>query len=112
MGLDQSVHKRSKTNENDMTEIAYWRKENTLQGWFEDNYNIENCGEVILTEGIVNMLLADIKAAKLKPAHGVFYGSQDELPEDWYKEMYEEWHSILGKMKLDSGYEFYYTCWY
>ena len=109
MGLDQNVYKREKA---DIEEIAYWRKENALQGWFEKNHRIENCGEVILTEEIVNKLLADIKAAKLEPAHGLWYGSQDELPEEWYRGMYEEWHSILGKMKLDSGYEFYYTCWY
>ena len=112
MGLDQNVNKREKTTSE---EVAYWRKEHPLQGWFEDNYQIENCGEVILTQEVVDKLLEDLKDKELHATCGFFYGCRDsgeEVPNEWFESMIEEWSDIRNQVINNEDYEYYYTCWY
>ena len=109
MGLDIYVERRPRS---ESEEVAYWRKQNALQGWFEKNYNIENCGEVILTEEVVNKLLVDLENQILEPTEGFFYGSDKPLSDEWFKDMHKEWSDILSQIKMNPGYEYYYTCWY
>lgn len=65
MGLDQyafittdtlkELNSHSNKRKN-LAEIWYGRKINPLQGYFEDNYNIENCGFVEITSIIVEQI--------------------------------------------------------
>ena len=101
------VSKRDKDN----TEIAYWRKENALHGWFEKNYQVENCGEVNLPEETINQLLEDLENHKLEPTTGLFYGTNEELDDEWFDTMIKQWKDIKQKL-IESDIQFYYTCWY
>lgn len=113
MGLDQFVFKTTNINNEDskIDEVAYWRKENALQGWFEDKCGLENLGKVILTPEVINTLLDDLKNKRLKPTPGFFYGSLDSLDNEWYDQMYKEWEDIKKQVE-NSNLTFYYTCWY
>lgn len=113
MGLDQFIFKTSNVNDNDAPTqyVAYWRKENALQGWFERNFDLENCGKVELTSEVIDSLLIDLKNRALEPTSGFFYGSLDPLDDEWYDQMYKEWEDIKKQVE-NSNLTFYYTCWY
>jgi len=108
MGLDQNVYRRTEKGEDE--EVLYWRKFNALQGWFEDNYNQENCGDTDLTEDVIEALLKTIEDKELEPTVGFFYGSQEPATDEEYAELKEQFENILKQVK--EGYKFYYTCWY
>ena len=93
-------------------EVAYWRKENALQGWFEEKYGIENLGKVVLTEELIDELLEDLKDHELKPTEGFFYGSNEDLDDEWFEVMIREWKNIKAQIIANKDYEYYYTCWY
>ena len=111
MGLDMYVKRKLRIQSE---EIAYWRKENALQGWFEENFNIENLGKVVLTEEIVDKLLKNLNEHNLEPTCGFFYGDcEKELKDEWFDEMIKEWESIKKQIQENGDkYEYYYTCWY
>jgi len=108
MGLDQYVNKRVKKED----EVAYWRKNNQLQGWFEEQFDIQNCGEVELTEAIVKQLIEDIGDG-LDTVYGFFYG-QNIMNEDERAKLIKTFKDILKSIQDDKEdkYTFYYTCWY
>lgn len=111
MGLDMYVERTLKQESED---VLYWRKENALQGWFEENYEIENCGKVILTKEVVDKLLTDLKEHTLKPTEGFFYGytKGQELSDTWYAERILEFTKLKQEIIDNPEYEYYYTCWY
>ncbi len=109
MGLDQYVNKRRKTEN---SEVQYWRKENAIQGYFEDKFNIDNLGEVTLTNEIVDDLIKNLKAKTVEPVGGCFYGSTEPLEDEWYIDMINSWNNIRKQMNDEPESEFYYTCWY
>ena len=42
MGLDQYIYKVTEQDFTSKEEVAYFRKANSLQGYFEEKYHIEN----------------------------------------------------------------------
>lgn len=98
-------------------EIMYWRKNNALHGWMErlaeKKLGMEagdfNCEHLKLTEGDLKKLAADIKAGKLKPTEGFFFGAQVYLEEE-QKEDLEFVEEALGL--IASGKDIYYYSWW
>ena len=108
MGLDQYVYKRNK-NTGEEQELAYWRKNNQLQGWFEKNTGMQNTEMVTLSVDMCNKIIDDIRAG-LEPTEGFFYGNfnMDKKQEEELVNQFEEFAAIID----DGEYEVYYYCWY
>ena len=108
MGLDQYVYVRNK-NTGKESELAYWRKNSQLQGWFEKNTGIVNMGSITLSVDMCNKIIDDIQAG-LPSAEGFFYGSykMDKKAEEELVEQFEEFAAVID----DGEYEVYYYCWY
>ena len=122
MGLDQYIYKVTEQDFTKKKEFAYLRKANSLQGYFEEKYHIENLEyhkiskedvKDILTR--VTQVLNDISLApKLFPScEGFLYGSTgyDEWYIDDLKSIQEIFSKILEEWN-DKEYEFYYQSWY
>lgn len=122
MGLDQYIYKVTELDFTSKEEIAYFRKANSLQGYFEEKNHIDNLeyhriskedAEDILSR--VTQVLNDISLApKLFPScGGFFYGSTDY--DEWYiddlKSIQEIFSKILEEWN-DKECEFYYQSWY
>ena len=98
-------------------EIKYWRKNNALHGWMarlaEDRLGLSdwdfNCEPLQLTEGDLKNLAADIKAGKLKPTEGFFFGSL-VYSKEAKKEDLEFVETALGL--IESGKDIYYWSWW
>jgi len=105
MGLDQSVYNKA-TNE----EVAYWRKNNQLQGWFEKNYGIENCEPLYLTIPMIDKLLEDIDEG-LEMTEGFFYGTY-LLDAEETAALKTTFRSIQSALRGDPTSKYYYVCSY
>lgn len=121
MGLDQYIEHKEHDEE-----LFYYRKLNSLQNYFESNFNIDNCEKVELTLDIVNDIknLVDTvikdnteeSAIKNFPTtNGFFYGGTDY--DKWYfnnlNNISRDMNELLTKYKddLENG-QIFYTCWY
>lgn len=135
MGLDQFIFAKLKTSnkkESDI-EVAYFRKFNALQNYFEENFDQENCEDTNLTYDIVVDLIDRLErvvkakevgntdtAEELFPTtSGFFYG--DTSYNEYYFEKVKEALRLFRQIEkeyfddeeLNSDYEsLYYTCWY
>lgn len=97
------------------TEIAYWRKFNALHGWMEDLYRerggVEsfNCNPLKLTEADLMRLVSDVKANKLEPREGFFFGPQD-IDDEHIRSIY----TFVGAAQdaLATGRDVYYDSWW
>lgn len=119
MGLDQYLVRVPEGVEIDSkeckeVEIAYWRKFNELQGYFERNYNQSNCGYTKLGKIDILYLLDILKSPKkrkenLTQTEGFFYGRWDYTKDDikYTKKVLNE-----ALEYIEMGYAVYYTCWY
>lgn len=85
MGLDMYFYLEDKETK-EITEFAYYRKFNALQGYFEKEHDIENGGKVLMTEEIINSLFDKLneicyspeKADSLLPTYsGPFFGNYE-----------------------------------
>lgn len=57
MGLDQYFYlRKGRKEENNKKEIAYLRKANALQGYFETVYDLDNCQHIEITDEVLNDL--------------------------------------------------------
>lgn len=122
MGLDQYIYKVTEQDFTSKEEVAYFRKANSLQGYFEEKYHIENLeyhriskedAEDILSR--VTQVLNDISLVpKLFPScSGFFYGSTGY--DEWYIDDLKSIQKIFSKILEewnDKEYEFYYQSWY
>ena len=122
MGLDQYIYKVTEQDFTRKKEFAYLRKANSLQGYFEEKYHIENLeyhkiskedSKDILTR--VTQVLNDISLApKLFPScEGFFYGNTGY--DEWYIDDLKSIQKIFSKILEewnDKEYEFYYQSWY
>ena len=118
MGLDMNAYAvpagttyDSRTAE----EIQYWRKNNALHGWMERLYRTNggtemfNCVPLQLTAENLKQLRKDIKANKLTPTEGFFFGVQ-YYDED---EKAEDLHFVESALELiDAGKDIYYNSWW
>ena len=108
MGLDQYIEVKA-PSETEWKEYQYYRKFNELQGWFEREYDQENCDYTDMTKEVINALLLAIDSEELIPTEGFFYGCFKATEED-FQELKELLLDMLDKCK--DGYKFRYTCWY
>ncbi|MFB9860654.1 hypothetical protein ACFPFV_12250 [Salinicoccus siamensis] len=85
MGLDMYLYLEDNETK-EFIEYSYYRKFNALQGYFVDNFSLENCGKVeieIETVSRLYILLNEIrynpeKAEVLLPVYkGPFFGSYE-----------------------------------
>lgn len=119
MGLDMyayAVPAGQEISSDNTTEIACWRKFNALHGWMEDLYcerggDAEhfNCIPLKLTEADLIRLIADVKANKLTPREGFFFGEQ-EFDDDDVRSVYAFVGAAQGALAI--GYDVYYDSWW
>jgi hypothetical protein len=118
MGLDMYAYTAPMGkvfSDDNTTEIAYWRKFNALHGWMEDLYRerggveVFNCIPLKLTEADLMRLMSDVKANKLEPREGFFFGSQDIDDED-IRSVYTFVGAAQGA--LATGLDVYYDSWW
>ena len=126
MGLDayfRRVHKDAITTnvdfkiDNDkfaVTDVAYFRKNSALQGWMQELYRSKggtdvefNCSNVVVSIDDLLTLHNQIKANKVLPTSGFFFG-------DMCDEKYEQLKQVVVDMidDYDDEYVYYYFAWY
>lgn len=107
MGLDQYVFKR---NENaDDEQIAYWRKNYTLnewacENWCDDNMIDFNCKELDLTEERIDDVI-----------NFIIYNLDKSIEEDSYSKLFSSEtidKLILCKERIQKGDKLYYYAWW
>lgn len=103
MGLDAEIRSRPKSNPKAEPEcLAYYRKFNALQGFFEE-LGCENCKELTITEEILDKLEQACIDKTLTPTEGFFYGSQEPVADEDYQELLESiavWRNLLAEFDL------------
>lgn len=127
MGLDQYIFRvkgkklESSKDIKDDDKIAYFRKVNCLQNYFEQKHEIENCVPHVISLDDIKDILDKVDkvlenhslAEQLFPnCVGFFYGSLDYGEEyfDDLKEIKKAFSFILEEWKEEDN--FYYYCWY
>lgn len=102
MGLDQYAYRAAKAGQRDEfwdsqynkssdaplvtepLELAYWRKHPNLHGWMERLYRDRggkgdfNGDEIELTWADIDLLEKDVRAGRLPPTQGFFFGSNSD----------------------------------
>jgi tRNA(Ile)-lysidine synthase TilS/MesJ len=104
MGLDQYLYKVERE------EVAYWRKNNQLQAWFEKNCDQQNCVPTQLHKVLVENLLEDIKGRNLPTTRGFFYGTY-EMEDEQYDDLQKVFERVLKDI-IENDAEYEYDCWY
>lgn len=106
----------SKSKDEDLTEIMYWRKHHDLHGWMERLYRAKggtkesfNCVPVRLTMEDLNALEADVLGNKLPETQGFFFGTNPPDAESMQHDM-----EFIGKAKvaIATGDVVYYDSWW
>jgi len=113
MGLDQYIHKNIKneeTGEWEQQEYHYWRKNNQIQGWFEEHYDQENCEETEITVEVCDKIIDDLKNEGLKPTSGFFYGKH-VMEEEELENTIKLFENIKQELEHEDC-SFSYYCWY
>lgn len=125
MGLDMYAYSVAKNGgneqftiaeDNERTEIAYWRKHHDLHGWMErlyrDNGGVAesfNCIAVRLTLEHLDALQADLMESALPETSGFFFGDnppdEDSLREDLV-------FVAKARAEIAMGREVYYDSWW
>lgn len=125
MGLDQHAFAVSQqhvatlgNDEDDRTELQYWRKHPYLQGWMENLWREDcaddeidepfNCKYVQLSAVDLDHLEIDVKANNLPETAGFFFG--DDSCEH-YKETDLEFIAKARQAIADGKAVFYYSWW-
>lgn len=119
MGLDQYIINRKDT-ENE--ELFYFRKVNSLHGYFEEKFDIGNVEQINLTtDTCIDILNKATKAMiEEKPEHfppkaGFFYGSTEIGPNYWLdlRKIINAMTDLLSTHRedLDNGRIYYYAWW-
>jgi hypothetical protein len=126
MGLDsyfRRVHKDAiKTNVDfkadsdkyNVQEVHYFRKNSALQGWMHELYRSKggvdpefNCSSVVVTIDDLLILHKQLKANKVLPTTGFFFG---EMHEDKFEQLKLAVSSMIED--YDEEYVYYYSAWY
>lgn len=111
MGLDQYLNKVVVKQQTE--EVKYWRKNNQLQGWFEEYCNQQNCIPTTLNQHnikIVDKLLEDLSKKDMPTTEGFFYGSY-EMEQEEYDDLITLFTEVRQDI-LDNDAEYEYDCWY
>ncbi|MDO4432006.1 MAG: hypothetical protein Q4B80_01690 [Aerococcaceae bacterium] len=120
MGLDQYIFTRN-NKEDDPTVWQSFRKVNCLQGYFENNFNIENCVPFSIEKHMVeevidltNQVLENPTLGKdLFPIQlGFFYGNYEY--NDWYLEDVTKTNTAFKRLLevFDTFATVEYYCWW
>lgn len=126
MGLDSNfyrVHKEAINTSTDfevnrdkynVTDVAYFRKNSALQGWMQQLYRSKggtdlefNCCNVVVTIDDLLILHKQLKANKVLPTNGFFFGEMDD---DKYENLKQEVVKMIDD--YDPEYVYYYFAWY
>jgi hypothetical protein len=126
MGLDayfRRVHKDAvKTNVDfkadsdkyNVQEVHYFRKNFALQGWMHELYRSKggvdpefNCCNLLVALEDLLVLRKQLKANKVLPTTGVFFG---EMHEDKFEQLKLAISSMIED--YDEEYVYYYSAWY
>jgi len=134
MGLDMFAfrHKGEMTKEQvheakyneDVEEIAYWRKHNRLQGWFENlfykkhdgkeiSWDAFNCVPLYLSRDDLMKLREDVSNKRLPETEGFFFGGDSYQwdKKEVEKQMKYDLDFINKAIKsLNEGYKVFYEC--
>jgi hypothetical protein len=134
MGLDQYIQYKTSDINEPSKQVAYWRKFNALQNWFEKHHKIDNCGQVKLTADILRALEKDLlfvlcpwqydedinrdmAAEKFLPTTSGFFYGNTRYDDEYFREV-ERTHDLIVLLLFTlenhppkEGY-YYYTCWY
>jgi hypothetical protein len=95
-------------------EVHYFRKNSALQGWMHELYRSKggtdpkfNCCNVLVTIDDLLVLNKQLKARKVLPTTGFFFGEMDE---DKYEQLKQAVVSMIDDYQED--YVYYYYAWY
>ena len=101
--------------DDDVEEIAYWRKHHDLQGWMHKLYDKKggespefNCNKLLLTSEDLDELENDVRKGKLPKTTGCFFGSGNT---DGYAEADLK---FIAKARdfIANGYDIVYDSWW
>lgn len=97
-----------------VTDVAYFRKNSALQGWMRQLYYGKggtdldfNCSNVAVSIDDLLLLHKQLKANKVLPTSGFFFGDMDE---DKYEQLKQEVVKMIDD--YDPEYVYYYFAWY
>ena len=120
MGLDMYFYVENRADDEikEPQEFSYYRKFNALQGYFEKNFALENCGRVQITKeiredllNIINEILEDQnKAEELLPVQqGFFYGTY-EYDDFYFQDLYSLERDLIHMKFINyDEYNLYFT---
>lgn len=116
MGLDCYFYLNDKQTD-EVIEFSYYRKFNALQGYFVRNFDIANCGRVLITNEILDNLYQKMntirynpeKASSLLPVfYGPYFGSY-EYDDIYYSQVHRCAGDLYHAKFIDTTkYDLYY----
>jgi hypothetical protein len=128
MGLDMYLYDMVITEEHslaemDRSQLAYWRKANSIHAWFVDNVQsgVDDCEFYPVTVEQLKTLLDLCKKALnapniheslkfLQPRSGFFFGPVDDM--DWYlKDLRNTVEQLEGILKDPPKEIYYHSSW-
>ena len=122
MGLDQYAFIKVSGTED--TQIAYWRKNNRLQGWMENLHNKKveagtvdkvdcfNCVDLPLTLEDLDQLEKDVNRHNLPKTTGSFFGSDSYEYRLSDMVAYDLQFIKNARTTINAGNKVYYTSWW
>tara|TARA_R110001592_G_scaffold31455_1_gene110843 strand:+ start:1654 stop:2004 length:351 start_codon:yes stop_codon:yes gene_type:complete len=114
MGLDQ--YAESRTDKGVVTDISYWRKHNSLQGWMENLWTLKtgkpkdefNCCDLRLEEEDLKSLRSAVEGGTLPVTEGFFYGA--DTSQDLSR-MKDDLNFIDDALEaVEGGEKVFYSC--
>jgi hypothetical protein len=125
MGLDMYAFSVAKNDgnenfviaeDNERSEIAYWRKHHDLHGWFERLYRTKggqaesfNCIPVRITKEDLDNLQEDVLSNSLPATTGFFFGNN---PPDEDSLLVDMTFIAKARVEIALGREVYYDSWW
>ena len=113
---DFNVRGQDAGREDDLEELAYWRKHHDLHGWMERLYREKggtkesfNCVKVRLTMEDLQRLAVDVTKGRLPETTGFFFGDNPPDPDSVAQDM-----EFIGKAMavVAVGDAVYYDSWW
>ena len=113
---DFNIRGQDAGREDDLEELAYWRKHHDLHGWMERLYRSKggdkesfNCVPVRLTMQDLQLLEHDVLNSRLPETQGFFFGTNP--PDEWTMEQDMKF-IVSAKMAITQGDAVYYDSWW
>lgn len=102
--------------EHSKEEVGYYRKFNALHGWLENEYRNNggtekfNCVRINITLDILKKLKKVVKNKELIPTEGFFFGDQNPVTKEQYKNLKK--FIKYCKQEIKDGWYITYTSWW